>query len=116
MFSEAGFDIDVYDIFYAPHAANLTRQYDFITATEVVEHLAAPGEVLNQRVAQLLPGGYLGLMTKRVTSQQAFARWHYINDPTHVCFFSEATFRWWAAEQGLTVEFTGNDVVIFRKH
>ncbi|XUO83513.1 hypothetical protein RVM27_13965 [Halomonas sp. KM007] len=40
----------------------------------------------------------------------------YINDPTHVCFFSEATFRWWAAEQGLTVEFTGNDVVIFRKH
>jgi hypothetical protein len=55
-------------------------------------------------------------MTKRVTSQQAFARWHYINDPTHVCFFSEATFRWWAAEQGLTVEFTGNDVVIFRKH
>ena len=116
MFEEAGFDIDVYDIFYAPHAANLTRQYDFITATEVVEHLAAPGEALNQRVAQLLPGGYLGLMTKRVTSQEAFARWHYINDPTHVCFFSEATFRWWAAEQGLTVEFTGNDVVIFRKH
>ncbi|WP_340638660.1 class I SAM-dependent methyltransferase [Vreelandella lionensis] len=101
MFEEAGFDIDVYDIFYAPHDAHLNRQYDFITATEVVEHLAAPGEVLNQRVAQLLPGGYLGLMTKRVTSQEAFARWHYINDPTHVCFFSEATFRWWAAEQGL---------------
>jgi predicted TPR repeat methyltransferase len=95
---------------------SLTRQYDFITATEVVEHLATPGEVLGERVAQLDRGGYLGLMTKRVASQEAFARWHYINDPTHVSFFSEATFRWWAADQGLIVEFTGNDVVIFRKH
>ncbi|WP_404377068.1 class I SAM-dependent methyltransferase [Vreelandella aquamarina] len=116
MFTEAGFDMDEYDIFYAPVAAHLARQYDFITATEVVEHLAAPGKVLKQRVAQLHHGGYLGLMTKRVTSQAAFARWHYINDPTHVCFFSVATFRWWAADQGLTVEFPGNDVVIFRKH
>ncbi len=94
MFEEAGFEMDVYDIFFftRPHAVSLSRQYDFITATEVVEHLAAPGEVLGERIAQLDHGGYLGLMTKRVTSQEAFARWHYINDPTHVSFLAKPPF------------------------
>lgn len=116
MFEEAGHAMAIYDIYYAPDEQVLHRSYDFITATEVVEHLAAPGEVLSQLVANLTPGGYLGLMTKRVTSQEAFSRWHYINDPTHVSFFSEATFRWWSATQGLSVEFPGNDTVILTKH
>ena len=55
-------------------------------------------------------------MTKRVTTQAAFANWHYINDPTHICFFSEATFEWWAAQHQLTVEFPEKDTVILRKH
>ncbi|AVI62688.1 class I SAM-dependent methyltransferase [Halomonas sp. GFAJ-1] len=116
MFEEAGHTMAVYDIYYAPNQDVLNRSYDFITATEVVEHLAAPGEVLSQLVANLTPGGYLGLMTKRVTSQEAFSRWHYINDPTHVSFFSEVTFRWWANKQGLAVEFPGKDTAIFTKH
>lgn len=116
MFEESGFPMAVYDVFYAADAEVLTRQYDFITATEVVEHLCAPGEVLGQLVENLVPGGYLGLMTKRVSTLEAFARWHYINDPTHVCFFSEATFRWWAEKQGLVVEFPGKDTAIFTKH
>ncbi|WP_249975988.1 class I SAM-dependent methyltransferase [Vreelandella olivaria] len=116
MFEERGHSMAVYDVFYAPHAEVLNHQYDFITATEVMEHLSQPGRVLAQLVAQLSPGGYLGLMTKRVTTQDSFARWHYINDPTHVSFFSEATFRWWAAEQRLLVEFPSKDTVIFKKH
>ncbi|UYO75149.1 class I SAM-dependent methyltransferase [Halomonas qinghailakensis] len=116
MFEEAGFVMAVYDIFYAADAEVLNRQYDFITATEVVEHLARPGEELSQLVEKLVPGGYLGIMTKRVSTPEAFARWHYINDPTHVCFFSEATFCWWAEQHGLSVEFPGNDTAIFKKH
>ncbi|BBI49363.1 hypothetical protein HORIV_17840 [Vreelandella olivaria] len=86
MFAEQGHPMAIYDLFYAPDASVLTQIYDFITATEVVEHLAQPGKVLTQLAAQIAPGGYLGLMTKRVTSPQAFARWHYISDPTHISF------------------------------
>ena len=42
----------------------------------------------------LAPGGWLGIMTKRVRDQEAFRSWHYIDDPTHIAYFSEATFRW----------------------
>ena len=116
MFEEAGHPMAIYDVFYAPDTQVLTQSYAFITATEVLEHLAQPGKVLAQLIGQLKPGGYLGLMTKRVTTPAAFTRWHYINDPTHVCFFSEATFKWWAEKHQLTVEFPGNDTVILRKH
>ena len=115
MFAEQGHSMAIYDLFYAPDASVLTQIYDFITATEVVEHLAQPGKVLTQLAAQLSPGGYLGLMTKRVTSPEAFARWHYISDPTHISFFSEETFRWWAQKNSLVVEFPGPDTVILHK-
>ncbi|MCE8011765.1 class I SAM-dependent methyltransferase [Billgrantia desiderata] len=115
MFEEAGHPMAIYDPFYAPDASVLERRYDFITATEVVEHLFAPGREL-ARLAALLPsGGWLGLMTKRVTGEEAFARWHYILDPTHVCFFSEASFEWLAAHLGMSVEFPGADVALLQK-
>lgn len=115
MFAEQGFQMSIYDPFYAPDASVLAQTFDFITATEVVEHLAQPGQVLTQLTAQLAPEGYLGLMTKRVSSPEAFACWHYISDPTHVSFFSEATFRWWAQKNNLAVEFSGPDTVILYK-
>jgi 2-polyprenyl-3-methyl-5-hydroxy-6-metoxy-1,4-benzoquinol methylase len=115
MFEEQGYPMAIFDPFYAPDASVLTQTYDFITATEVVEHLSQPGQVLTQLSAQLEPEGYLGLMTKRITSAEAFARWHYISDPTHISFFSEETFRWWAQKNSLGVEFPGPDAVILYK-
>ncbi len=115
MFAEQGFQVAIYDPFYAPDNAVLSRTFDFITATEVVEHLSQPGRVLSKLVGQLAPGGYLGLMTKRVSTPEAFSRWHYISDPTHVSFFSETTFRWWAHKNSLAVEFPGPDTVILHK-
>ena len=115
MFAEQGHSMVIYDPFYAPDTSVLTKTFDFITATEVVEHLAHPGPVLDQLLEQLVPGGYLGFMTKRVTSADAFTRWHYISDPTHVSFFSEETFRWWAQKNSLVVEFPGPDTVILHK-
>jgi hypothetical protein len=53
MLSEKGHEMDNYDPFYAPDTACFDSSYDFITATEVVEHLSAPGEEL-QRLWGLL--------------------------------------------------------------
>lgn len=115
MFEEAGHPMAIYDPFYAPDDSVLEQTYDFITASEVVEHLFAPGETLARLAAMLCPGGWLGLMTKRAGDREAFARWHYILDPTHVAFFSAASFRWLADTLDMTVEFPAADVALLQR-
>ena len=94
MLREAGHEVRLYDPFYFPDIDALEGCYDFITATEVVEHLHRPGAELQTLWSRLRPGGILGLMTKLVRDRDAFAKWHYKNDPTHVCFFSVETWNW----------------------
>ncbi len=112
MLREAGHEVSLYDIFYQPDPAVLRGQYDFICATEVVEHLHHPGQELARLWALLGPGGWLGVMTKLVRDHAAFASWHYKNDPTHVCFFSAMTWQWWARERGASLELLGADVIL----
>ena len=115
MLEEAGFSMAVYDYYYADDCRALAQKYDFITATEVVEHLHNPGRDLNMLWALLQPGGYLGIMTKQVIDREAFSRWHYIQDPTHVCFFYPATFQWLADLWQGELQVIGNDVILFHK-
>ena len=115
MFEEAGFPMHLYDVYYCDDKSVLKHEYDFITATEVVEHLYAPGEVLRQLWGQLATGGLLGIMTKLVTDQAAFSNWHYKNDMSHVVFFSRETFAWVAQTLGAELTFFGADAVILAK-
>ena len=115
MFEEAGYDMAIYDIFYADDPMVLQKKYDFISCSEVVEHLFQPGDVIKSHFPMLMPGGVLGIMTKLVIDQDAFAGWHYITDPTHVCFFSKETFHWLADHNGCILDFFGKDVVILQK-
>lgn len=115
MLLEQDFDVSLYDIFYQVDESPLDQKYDFVCATEVVEHLHAPGTVLDRLWQLLVPGGYLGLMTKLVRDREAFTTWHYKNDPTHVCFFSEQTFRWWAGQNGARLERIGADVILLQR-
>lgn len=115
MLTEAGHDVALYDPFYAHHPDVLTRRYDFVTASEVVEHLHHPGLELDRLYGLLKPGGLLGIMTKQVIDHTRFANWHYINDPTHVCFFSNATFAWLTGRWGARLDFVTRDVIIIRK-
>jgi len=114
MLREAGHEVSVYDSFYQPERSVLNRRYDFICATEVVEHLHQPGTELSRLWSLLNPGGVLGIMTKLVLGPEAFAGWHYKNDPTHVCFFSEQTWHWWAREHGAGLELIGADVMLLQ--
>ncbi|MEP4146835.1 MAG: class I SAM-dependent methyltransferase [Halioglobus sp.] len=115
MLTEAGCEMQLYDVFFYPDRAPLEKSYQFVTATEVVEHLHNPGVELALLWQLLEPGGYLGVMTKLVRDQQAFASWHYKNDLTHVCFFSEQTWRWWSQVKGAQLERFGADVMLLRK-
>ncbi len=115
MLSESGHSVALYDKFYFPDATVLQGEYDFVCATEVLEHLADPRAVLQQLFGILRSGGWLAIMTKRVRDQAAFARWHYINDPTHIIFFSDATFQWIGNHWNARVEVLGADVVLLQK-
>jgi len=115
MFEEAGHHVNLYDPLYAQDDEALSQEYDFITASEVVEHLHDPAMELERLWRILKPGGWLGIMTKLTLDKDAFARWHYKNDLTHVCFFSRETMeclaRTWDAEY-FQVD---KDVALFRK-
>ncbi|MGI3131032.1 class I SAM-dependent methyltransferase [Halopseudomonas pachastrellae] len=115
MLRERGHQVALHDLYYYPNPVALEQQWDFITATEVVEHLADPRGVLEQLWRCLTPGGWLGLMTKRVTSPEAFSTWHYKSDPTHISFFSEQSFRWLAQHWQAELELIGADVALLRK-
>lgn len=115
MLEEAGHAVSLYDSFYYPDVSVLNDEYLFVCATEVVEHLHAPGRELDRLWSLLAPGGWLGVMTKLVRDREAFAGWHYKNDATHVCFFSRATWRWWSQRNGARVEFVGADVILLQK-
>lgn len=115
MFEEAGHKMSLFDPFYAADKGVLTKQYEFITASEVVEHLHDPARDLSLLWSLLKPGGCLGLMTKLALDKEAFSKWHYKNDLTHVCFFSKKTMEWLAEKWKAELLFTGNDVILFQK-
>lgn len=115
MFEEQGFSVQLYDIFYNNNPSVLKRHYQFITATEVIEHLQRPGAVVSQLWQLLKPGGTLGVMTKLLINKEAFSSWHYKNDQTHICFFSRQTFNWLANELDAQLTIVGNDVILLTK-
>ncbi|KRW50085.1 methyltransferase [Aeromonas allosaccharophila] len=112
---EAGYQMAGYDKFFANFPELLTRQYDFITSTEVIEHIAEPRAALEQLWACLKPGGVLVLQTQRVLSDERFKNWRYRHDPTHIVFFAEASFRVLAASWQAELSFPHADVAVLQK-
>lgn len=115
MFEEAGHSMVLFDAWYDAVPAVLEEQYDFITATEVLEHLREPKKELERLWDCLKPGGWFGIMTNLGVEQSTFSSWYYKNDLTHVCFFSKATFLWLANRWNADLEFPDSDVVLVRK-
>ena len=115
MLEEVGHKMSIYDPIYHPNDQLLNESYDFITATEVFEHLHKPTNDLKILYSTLKKNGWLGIMTKRALGKESFARWHYTHDPTHVCFWSETTFNWLASQWQTVAEFPAADVVLLQK-
>jgi 2-polyprenyl-3-methyl-5-hydroxy-6-metoxy-1,4-benzoquinol methylase len=107
-----------YDPYFADDPTALTQSYDFITCSETAEHFHRPAESFALLDCLLRPGGWLGLMTNlRPGNGNAadFARWHYVRDPTHVCFYSLETMAWLAAHFGWTASHPVANVVLMAK-
>lgn len=115
MLREAGHRVHLWDPIYQPDTDALDRRYDFITCTEVVEHMHEPAEEFRRLDGLLRPGGLLGVMTTFQTSDARFGDWHYRRDPTHVVFYRESTFAFIADRMGWSMQISRANVTIFHK-
>ncbi|WP_292107046.1 class I SAM-dependent methyltransferase [Brevundimonas sp.] len=115
MLAEAGHPTADYDPIFRPDPIALDRRYDFITCTEVVEHLHCPGEVFARLDVMLKAGGFLSVMTERLTPGRDFAGWRYRRQPSHVVFYSDRTMDWIAGRFGWRSSLHGPLVVLFEK-
>lgn len=94
LMNKKGIRTDIYDPYFAPEPVFEGKRYDLITCTEVIEHISKPVTVLDFFCRHLNRGGRLAMMTLFHPPLKDFANWWYKNDLTHVCFYSEATFKW----------------------
>ena len=117
LMADIGFDVAIYDPFFAPCPDVMSQQYHLITATEVMEHVFYPGHVIAELNHCLLSSGILALMTHFHPGVAEFINWWYHRDPTHVMFYSLRTMNWIACHFDLTMLKTDKQKIItFRKN
>ncbi len=114
MLREAGHPMALFDPLFQPDATALQRRYDFITCTEVAEHLHDPAGVFERLFDLLRPNGLLAVMTGFPPERAQFAAWHYRRDPTHVVFYRPETLEWLARRHGADCEIPCRDVALMR--
>ncbi len=115
MLEEQGHQMSLYDIFYQDDRDVFLSSYDFVCTTEVVEHLRNPAEEIDRLIGILRTGGWLAIMTKLVINREAFSNWHYIQDMTHICFYSRETFQYLSERYDCELHFVDKDVVFLQK-
>ena len=106
-----------FDPFYHPNPSYLTRKYDIITSTEVVEHFKHPMEEFAKLRDLLKEDGYLVIMTNfRLMDMDEFLTWWYRRDQTHISFYHPKTFAYIASKLGFTlVSDNGKNVIILKR-
>ena len=115
MLQEKGHQLEIYDKFYSPNEHIFNQQFDFITATEVIEHLRDPKFELRRLASILKIGGYLSLMTHLLTQEIDFSNWYYKNDPSHIGFFNQKSLNYVAEELGFEINVYSERVIFLKK-
>ena len=83
-----------YDPIYHPDTLEVEDKYDLIVSTEVFEHLHQPRVVFEDLLQRLNSAGFLAIQTEfHANEYEAFKKWWYPADPTHVVFFRAKTFK-----------------------
>ncbi|PKL24661.1 MAG: 2-polyprenyl-3-methyl-5-hydroxy-6-metoxy-1,4-benzoquinol methylase [Spirochaetae bacterium HGW-Spirochaetae-3] len=99
---ERGCAVSVYDPYFAPGDAWRNARWDAILVHEVAEHLADPRAVFTELAALLSPGGALCVRTRfPPEGREAFSRWRYRMDETHVGFFAARSLERLGSRLGL---------------
>ena len=115
--TQDGFNVHSYDKFFAPQKIYKNKVYDLITSTEVIEHIAEPHELFDFFNQHLRSGGYLALMTQFLPQErEAYLKWWYRRDPTHLSFFTPKALQHLAQQHGFNLHYHDDKkVILLRK-
>lgn len=116
LLEEYGYPTDIYDYYYAPHPVYDGKQYDLITSTETIEHIADAKGLWEFFVQHLREGGILSIMTLFYPPVEQFPKWWYRRDPTHIRFYQPDTFAWISENYPLSLVYIdGKNTVCYKK-
>ena len=115
MMQEKGHQMDLYDKFYARNQSVFKKSFDFITLTEVLEHLCDPVFELERLASILKPKGILAVMTQLLTKDIDFDSWYYKNDPSHIGFYNDKSLTGLASLLELEITQFSDRVIFFKK-
>ncbi|MBF0494055.1 MAG: class I SAM-dependent methyltransferase [Candidatus Omnitrophica bacterium] len=108
-----GHSIDIYDPFFWNDKNKLSKKYEFIICTEVIEHFHFPEKEFALLRSLLAPGGTLFIMTEVYSEKINFATWPYANDETHVFFYHNRALEWIRANFGFSsLEVDGRLIIL----
>ncbi len=113
-----GFEVDIYDIYFASKKVYKNKTYDLITLTEVFEHLMDPLETFKLLTDHLNKDGILAVMTLfHPDNLDEFNNWWYRRDPTHISFYRPETFEVIADKLGLEVlDYDDKNTLVMKKN
>lgn len=94
LLKDEGYELKLYDPFFANNPENLKIKYDYIVCCEVMEHFHNPEKEFHRLRSLLKSGGAIFMKTKLYSEDINFENWYYRNDPTHVFFYRKETLEW----------------------
>ncbi len=103
-----------YDPFFFPDETLLKETYDFVTCTEAAEHFYEPRKELLLLKSLVRSGGVLVIQTLLSDPITDFNNWWYARDYSHVCFFSQKSFRFIANDLGFDLEIHSDRLLSLR--
>lgn len=114
LLKDSGYQIEIYDPFFANDQEKLKKAYDYIVCCEVMEHFHQPIKEFKTLRALLKPGGTLYLKTKLYGSHVKFDGWNYKNDPTHVFIYHEKALHYIKETFGFSEVILDGDMIIYK--
>ena len=116
LLNRLGLEVDIFDLYFFPQEVFINKKYDLITCTEVFEHLKNPLDTLVLLESLLNENGILAVKTLFHTTCNDFRNWWYRRDSTHICFYSQHTFKWIEDHFNFIIELIDNNsICVFRK-
>ncbi len=100
LLEKKGFKIDLYDPCFRDDRSYLSKVYDFIILSEVMEHFEDPAREFELLFSLLKPGGKIFCLTELISDETDLGKWKYLSDETHVFFYDERTIEFIAKRFG----------------
>ncbi len=115
LFEREGFVLRNYDPYFEPLDLKNLNPFEFVTCTEVFEHLYSPHREMEIITSLVKAGGFLLFMTQFRKDLSQFCNWSYRMDNTHVGFLNDKSLSWLAQNWGFEILSHQDRIALLRR-